>query len=428
MPFWALMVFMFVVFIAPQTLFPALAPFRLGLLTIGLAIAAHLFDTFHRRPMRLSPEIWILACLVAWAIVTAPLSYRPGNSVSFLFGDYLRSVAIFWILSDVVTVPRLRLIAWALTLMAIPIAATALYNFISRNLRPGDTTRILGYGAQMTENPNGVALVVTLILPFSLALFLIARTTRVRAALFAVIALDVTAVVVTWSRGGFLALAAVMVTYLYRLLRRPERAWAIATLVLLLVCVPFVPSGYVDRLATIGDIQSDPTGSAQDRWSDTLAATRWVLANPIVGAGIGQHVFALNEERGPTWALVHNVYLIYAADLGIPGLLLFILLLVRCFNNAWLVQRRSAHVTALRDLFYLAEAIQTSLVAFALSAFFYTHAYDLFYFYYFAGLAVAVRALYNAEARNLVGTGRVGSRMDLVKQDIGGAPDGAGAA
>src|SRR5213594_3872630 len=87
-PYWALMAFMFIGLIAPQTLFPTVVPFRLGLLTSGLAIAAHLFNIFRWQPLRLSPEIRILACLVAWAIVTAPLSYRPRDSVSFLFGDY----------------------------------------------------------------------------------------------------------------------------------------------------------------------------------------------------------------------------------------------------------------------------------------------------------------------------------------------------
>lgn len=398
LPFWALITFTFISFIAPQTFFPALAPLRIALLTGGFAIAAHLFDTFiSRRRISLSPEIRIAACLVAWAIVTVPLSYWPGGSVSFLLDVYLKSAAIFWLLSEVVTtVQRLRQVAWALTLITVPMAVTALDNFLSGTFIRG-TPRIVGYDAPMTGNPNGLALVLCLILPLSLALFCMARRTLVRAALLAIITLDVIAVVVTFSRGGFVTLAAVIVMYLWRLRNRPERRLAWAALVVAVACLPLLPSGYVDRLSTIASIESDPTGSAQARWRDTVAAALYVVAHPIVGAGIGQNVFALNEERGTTWLAVHNIYLLYGMELGIPGLLLFVLLVVRCIHNAWLVQQRSAPVPAFRDLFYLAEAIQTSLVVFAVGAFFHTNAYEL-HFYYFAGLAVAIKAAYDAKS------------------------------
>lgn len=402
-PFQALMAFTFILFVAPQTLVPVLAPLRIALLTAGLGIATHLFQAFkHRRAIPFPPEIRIAAGLVAWAIVTVPLSYWPGGSISFLLGVYLKSVAIFWLLSGVVnSLTRLRLVAWALTLMTVPMAATGLNNFISGQFLQG-VDRIAGYEAALTGNPNGLALVLSLMLPLALALLQIARTTPIRTALLAVIVLDVTAVIVTFSRAGFLTIGTVMAMYLYRLLRRPERPWAIATLVLLLVCVPFLPSGYFHRLATIADIKSDPTGSAQSRWIDTLAATRLALTNPIVGVGIGQNNLALNEERGPSWQPVHNVYLQYAVDLGIPGILLFIVLLIRCLNNASFVRRRSVSVPALRDLFYLAEAIQTSLIAFAVGALFHPVGYEI-HFYYFAGLAVAARAVYLAEGGNVVG-------------------------
>lgn len=412
-PFWALMTFTFILFIGPQTtFFPALAPFRIALLTGGFAIVSYLLDAFiHRRPIRLSPEVRIVVCLVAWAMVTVPLSSWPGGSVSFLFGSFLKVVAIFWLLSDIVnTVARLRLVAWALTLMTVPIAATAVYHFVSGTFIPGQIDkRIIGYDAPLTGNPNALALVLDMVLPLALALFFITRRTRVRLVLLALIALNAMGVVVTFSRGGFLILAMVLGTYVYRLLRRPERAWAIATLVILLVCVPFVPSDYLDRLATIADIDSDPTGSSQQRWSDTLTATRLVLANPIFGVGIGQGVVALNEARGPRWLVVHNVYLEYALDLGIPGLMLFLLLLVRCIKNVRFVRRQSSGVPEFRDLFYLAEAIQTTLMVFVFAGFFYEVAYE-FYFYYFAGLAVALRAVYDAEGRSAVGS--VGSRPD----------------
>jgi putative inorganic carbon (HCO3(-)) transporter len=396
-PFWALMVFTFILFVGPQTTFlPVLAPFRVGLLTGGFALAAHLLDALvHGRRLPFPSEVRIVACLVAWAIATIPLSSWPGGSLGFLVGGYLKPVALFWLLSDVVnTVARFRLVAWALTLMTIPIATTAVHHFITGTFIPGQVDkRIVGYEAPLTGNPNALALVLDLILPLTLALFMITRTTWIRAVLFAVVALNAAGVIVTFSRGGFLILAMVLAVYGYRLLRRPERPWALVAVGLLLACLPLVPSDYLDRLSTISDIESDPTGSAQTRWRDTLIATELVAANPIVGAGIGQGVLALNEVRGATWLPVHNVYLEYAVDLGLPGLLLFLWLLVRCIKSSRLVRQQSAGVPASRDLFFLSEAVYTSLVAFAVGGVFYEVAYEC-YFYYFAGLAVALRAVH----------------------------------
>jgi hypothetical protein len=54
------------------------------------------------------------------------------------------------------------------------------------------------------------------------------------------------------------------------------------------------------------------------------------------------------------------------------------------------VQRDSREISAFRDLFYLAEGIQLSLLAFAVAAFFHPVGYHV-YFYYLAGLAVALK-------------------------------------
>jgi len=188
------------------------------------------------------------------------------------------------------------------------------------------------------------------------------------------------------------------VIYFVRLVRRPGRVWAIAALLLALACAPLLPSGYLDRLATITDIGSDPTGSAQERWGDTLAAVRLVSGSPIIGAGAGMNILALNEARGAIWKKVHNVYLEYAVDLGLPGLLLFLAILAGSFRATALVMKRTAGRPAWRDLFLLAEGIQASLAVFAVAAMFHPVAYH-FYFYYMAGLALAARAVCEAEAQ-----------------------------
>src|SRR5439155_8888257 len=338
--------------------------------------------------------LWVAAGLLGWAIVTGPLSQWPGGSLSFLLELYLKTLALFWLLSNTVSsLTRLRRIAWALTLAGVPVAATGVRHFLSGSFVPGIVDkRIVGYNAPLTENPNDLALMLNLILPLTVALVLLTRRPLLRAVLLVIIALNVTGVIVTFSHAGVSTLATNFLMYLWKLQRRREGRWAWAVVVLALACVPLLPSGYSERLSTITDIQSDPTGSAQARWSDTVAAVHFVAKNPIIGAGVGLNALALNEERGPAWKVVHNMYLEYAVELGVPGLVMFLLLLVWCIQNTMLVQRRSEGVPGLQELFYLAQGIQISLVAFAVAALFHPGGFH-FYFYYVAGLAVALKSV-----------------------------------
>jgi O-antigen ligase len=212
-----------------------------------------------------------------------------------------------------------------------------------------------------------------------------------------VICLDVLAVIVTFSRGGFLTLATIVGVYVWKFRGRPQGAWAWGALLIVLACLPLLPAGYIERLATITDIDSDVTGSSKLRWNDTLAAASLVLANPIVGAGVGLNALALYTERGGRWTAIHNVYLEYAVELGLPGLMLFLSLLVASIKAASLVQKRAAGIPAGRQLFYLGEGIQVSLIAFAVAALFHPVGYHL-YFYYIAALAVAAKAVSALEA------------------------------
>src|SRR5207249_6420945 len=115
----------------------------------------------------------------------------------------------------------------------------------------------------------------------------------------------------------------------------------------------------------------------------------YVSRHPLVGSGVGTNTLALNLERGPLWKEVHNAYLECAVELGLPGLVLFLLLMRSCFRRVATVRRASAGHPDLREPFLLAEGIEMSLAAFALAALFHPAAYHL-YFYYIAGLAVAL--------------------------------------
>lgn len=396
-PFWALMVFTFVLLIAPQSFVPALAPLHIAFVTAALSGMIYVLDRFIRRKpiIEFTPEMRVVACLAAWAIVTIPLSIWPGGSVSMLLDIYVKALVIFWLLSRVVDTPaRLRFVAWLLSLIAVPLALSGVRSYFSGGFAHQEIShgldRIAGYEASLTGNPNDLALMLNLILPLTIALLFAARKPMTRVLLLAIIGSDVAAIIATFSRGGFLTLGVIVAAYTWLLIRRHQHKLVLLIIAAAMTSVPFLPSSYINRLSTITDIQADRTGSAQQRWSGSVAAVEYIVSHPLTGAGIGMNILALNKIRGAAWVEVHDIYLVYAMELGIPGLIMFLLLLRGAFRNAHRAKALSAKDLESADFHYLAEGIGVSLLAFALAAFFYPDAYQ-FYFYYFAGLAAAAK-------------------------------------
>jgi probable O-glycosylation ligase (exosortase A-associated) len=414
-PFWAMMAFTCILLVAPQTFVPGLSALRVALLTVVVAVGTYVHYQLSRgRALTIWPrEVKLTLWLVAWAFATIPFAIWPGGSWALLTDLYLKTLVIFWLLTNTVTTPRrLRQVAWGVTLMTVPAALSGVKNYTSGVYMQYGAGRIRGYDAgPMTGNPNDLALTLNLVLPLAVALVVLTKRPLWRAVLIGIIALDLVAIVLTFSRGGFLTLALSGAIVLWRITRRVGPKYAVAALALLLLLAPLVPSSYYTRLATITDVESDETNSAGERQRDLLVAISYLVRHPVIGAGIGNNTLAMNEERGARWAAVHNSYLQVGVELGLPGFILYVAVVIGTLKAIGRVVRRTRGDPAHRDLFWLASGLQISLIAFAFSAMLHPAAYN-FYFYYFGGLALAARAMHERLAPALLQPARTAvSRM-----------------
>lgn len=395
LPFWALMGFTCLLLLSPQSFLPALGKLHLPLLMALLAAGSYIAGCWkrHENPFVLEKEHRLALLLAAWAVATVPLSLWPGGSAAFFFGIFFKALIVFWLLTRVIdSVARLETACWTLSLLAAPLSLSAVRTFFSGGFKQQELShglaRISGYDASLTANPNDLALMLNLVLPLAIALFLKARRPGAQAILAALVALDVVAIIATFSRAGFLSLGLTGLAYLYILFRRKRRNLAFLVIAGCLAGTALLPSAYINRLSTITNIQADQTNSAQTRFRDYITAAKYVAGHPLIGAGIGMNILALNQARGATWTLVHDVYLVYAVDLGLPGVILFLLLLRQVVRGLRKAMRRAADDEDGQELHYLLEGLLVSIASFSLSAFFYPDAYQ-FYFYYIAGLATA---------------------------------------
>src|SRR5215471_3448253 len=102
----------------------------------------------------------------------------------------------------------------------------------------------------------------------------------------------------------------------------------------------------------------DASGVWGARWPVWQAALRLILEHPVIGVGAGVFEVAEGPSHGGSgkWSTVHNSFLQIGAELGIPGLALFVFLLYWAVKNCHRVirlarQRRTLEETQREALF-----------------------------------------------------------------------------
>ena len=402
--FRGLIAFTFILMVAPQEFIKPLGLLRPARIAVILAAIAYMVDCWKHpnRERSTSIEVVLAGILFVWSVVTIPLSYWPSGSIALLSGLFVKALIAFWLIGKVVNrFERLRTLLWMLTIFSVPLALTGVHNYVTGNFVPAwcgcmgphvgnaKIERINGYGEGLAGNPNDLALTLDIIIPLAIALFVATKRWSLKLLLLAIIAVDAATVVLTFSRGGFIALAVMLLLCVFWMIQRRALLLAGAMVLGGLISLPFLPAKYTNRLDTMLNLQADTTGSAQDRYRDTVVAIEYVVEHPFVGAGLGMDYLALNEMRGPTWRSVHNTYLNYGVDLGMPGLVLFVAILVTAIWRVRHVEKLANQSPDSLELGLLSRGVRIALIGFAAGGFFYPVGYH-FYFYYLAGLAVAI--------------------------------------
>jgi probable O-glycosylation ligase (exosortase A-associated) len=182
-------------------------------------------------------------------------------------------------------------------------------------------------------------------------------------------------VISTFSRGGFVGLAAVAVTMTLLSRRRLQASMALAVIVIVgLAFVPF-PKGYSDRISTIESYEKTDDESILGRLHYWRVALKMAEANPL-GVGLRNFDYAYDTydfsggRFGPQRA-VHNSHLEVLAEQGYFGALIWVLQFGYAFVVAYRVRARSRTPTLTRTeatfLFTTANGIIGSMTGFVVA-------------------------------------------------------------
>jgi O-antigen ligase len=388
--FWGLMVFTFVLFVAPQNMIPALGVLAPARTPVAIALLAYLINRAQtgQSLTTMTPTVrWVLAVVLA-AVLSIPTSYWPGGSVTTFVDLFGKSLVIFFVIANVIrTEARAKLLIESMLAWGTIAAIVTIKNYASGNLEL-QGIRVAGYDSPLAHNPNDLALTLNILLGLAIGLHGTLHTRRSRFLLFAVMGVMAAGVVASFSRSGFITLAVLLAFWAVRSIRQRGVRVLFLLAPIVLVAWMLLPSDYSERLSTIGDMQADTTGSSEERWETMKFAMHLIAEYPAFGVGLGNNVHVSVDRKGPVMD-AHNAYLKLGAELGVLGMIAYVGLIVSAISCAALAHRRLRRHSETRALACLARGVQLALIAFAVGAFFSPVPYH-FYFFYPAGLAVAL--------------------------------------
>ena len=369
----------------------------------ALGLGALGFSTLlYDRPLRIGGAVGgCLLAFFAWVGLSASWSLWPALTLETLL-DGVKYLAIFFLVANVVdTEARAATLVHALAWCSV-IPAVGEISSWSRgeHLVEGDRAAWIGIFA----NPNDLA--YHLVVGVALALGARELTARrwLRIAYLGGVGIMGTGILLTQSRGGLIAAAAVLGLWGVRGLQRGRTL--IAVLAIAALAIHFAPRATVQRAETIRAYQDD--ASAQGRIDAWRTGWNVMKALPLTGVGAGAFALAWPEYApGDAGAprSAHNTFVQVVAETGLPSLLAFGGALLAAALGLSRPAKPLGRVVALagdaaakvwRRQTVLARSVQVGLGGFAVCSLTGGHAYS-WPLYLLLGLAAALIRLFDEQ-------------------------------
>jgi hypothetical protein len=391
--FAGLFLFTFVLFYRPYEYIPLPTnlAFWFAVVTLAIFIPSQLGaeGNLTARPR----EVNLVLLFLVTGLLSIPLAKgSPGEAWATFSDIFIRAVLMFLVIVNAVrTERRLRLMLLLSVGSAVALGATALYDFRTGRLTV-EGYRVEGSLGGIFQNPNDMALHLVTMIPIAVALAFGSRGLLRKALYLGAAALMVAGTIVTYSRAGFLGLAASSLVLAWTLGRRHRFAVVSGALALVVGLLVLAPGNYGARIFSIYDRSLDAYGSADARQALLMRSVLVAIRNPLFGVGMGNFSYVSFRNQ-----VTHNAYTQVAAEMGAAALVLYTLYIVTPLRRLRAVSRETFEARKTSHFYYLAAGLAASLVGYMVASFFASVAY-YWNVYYLVGYAVCLRRLYEASA------------------------------
>jgi len=361
---------------------------------LGIPVVALAILTGGLRRVLRSRLAYVWLGLAAWMVLSSPMSFWPGGSVSLIL-SYLRGQ-----LPMLLIVGGLALTWRECRLVLLSMALACLVNVLSGKffVMTPDSGDRLSLELGTIGNANDFTAHLFYTLPMVIFVLLISDRKWIRRILcLGVLGYGVYFCAATGSRGGLIAFAAACTFILIRAPGRVRIGALAAGGAMFLIVLVVLPRPLLQRYATLftnntNDLEA--VASTAARTHLLKASIRFTIEHPLFGVGAGEFSdyeasVAKSEGRKAAWQVTHNAYTQISSENGIPALLFFLAAIVMSFRTFGRVYRAALSRPKLRSMAMACFCCQLSMVGFCTATIFLSLAYTM-YLPTMSGLALAI--------------------------------------
>jgi putative inorganic carbon (HCO3(-)) transporter len=391
--YFVLFLFSIMVLFRPYEIVPGMTflsgtAFYFAIATLAIFIPSQL--TTEGNLTTFSTEVKAILAMTLLALATIPIAKDPDLAWSKFNDPYIKAVVIFVVLVNVVrTRKRLMQMMWLSLGIGVYLSYSALDLYLQGKFTVEQYRVAVDVGG-MFGNPNEMAMHFVMMTPLVITLGIAAKSKLMRVIYFGTAVMFVGANMVTYSRGGFLGLLACSAVLAWKLGRKYRLNVTIASIVIGGIAILAAPGNYGLRMLSIFVPGLDAVGSSDQR-QELLIRSLWVTARNPWGIGIGN--FPIVGVRN---LQSHNAFTQVSAELGILGLIAYLVFMISPFRKLSAIERSLFDSDDHDWFYYLAIGLQASIIGYMVSSFFASVAYNWF-IYYLIAYAVAFRRIYRLE-------------------------------
>lgn len=238
------------------------------------------------------------------------------------FIEYLKTLVIYFLIVNLIDSKKvLEYTYYTIVGVSTLLSLYAIYKFFGSV----EAAMRLGVGER---DPNLFAIVILTAIPIAVSLMKIQKKLLLKFVLLGCTMLLTATIFMTFSRGGMIALGAIMLWIVYN--ERKRKFFSVFFILLLLVLIYFFITQFGEYKELIRLVTKDR--SFLQRLNLYKGGIKMFLSHPIFGVGLGNFIVWSTKYSGLVMSLyAHNIFLHIAAETGIGGLISYCLIL----GSAW---------------------------------------------------------------------------------------------
>jgi probable O-glycosylation ligase (exosortase A-associated) len=343
-PFLGVLAYYTLAFMRPQDVFWGFADTRLTLLVSISTLAATAFHFLRKPNLDFLKNAQCLFIGILWLFIYLSTVFGEFGGPEPKWLDYYNKMFLTTLIVLCLATSEKKLLVLCcvigLSIAYLGYWANEMYFFQGWHIvhgpgKPGATYR----------DENDFAMVLVVSVPILWYLMRAAGNLILKAGLVGLLGLVVHAVMLTYSRGGFLGVAAAMIVIA---LREKNRMFG-ALLVVggLASFILFTGEAYRARIGSINTYEEDE--SATGRFESWEAGKAMVRHNPLFGVGLKRYVKAFPSYSSSSPRVAHNSWVQLSAECGLIAVGAYGILVILTIRSLFRVEKRVKFLTGDRQ-------------------------------------------------------------------------------